>query len=106
MSSLNEYRKHVLEQLSLIPEVSYRAMMGGYVIYYRGKVTGGIYDNDRILIKLTKSSRALLPDAPLELPYEGGKEMLRIENVDDLELIAELFDAMFDELPAPKPKKK
>lgn len=106
MSSLNEYRKHVLEQLSLIPEVSYRAMMGGYVIYYRGKVTGGIYDNDRILIKLTKSSRALLPDAPLELPYEGGKEMLRIENVDDLELIAELFDAMYDELPAPKPKKK
>ena len=80
-------------------------MMGEYILYYQGKVIGGIYD-DRVLVKPTKSARALMPGAPLELPYEGGKEMLLVEELDDRAFLRELFNAMVDELPAPKKKKK
>lgn len=93
-----------MEQLSLLDGVSYRAMMGEYIVYYRGKVVGGIYD-DRFLVKTTKSARALMPDAALELPYDGAKEMLLVDNVEDREFLAELIRAMYDELPAPKFKK-
>ena len=85
--------------------VSYRAMMGEYIIYYQGKVIGGIYD-DRFLVKQTKSARSLMPEASLELPYEGAKEMLLVDEVDNREFLSELFNAMVGELPAPKKKKK
>lgn len=105
MASTKEYLEFVLEQLSGLDEISSRAMMGEYVLYYRGKVFGGIYDN-RFLVKPTKAAKALMPDAPLELPYEGAKEMLLIENIEDKEFLAALLNAMVDELPAPKKKKK
>ncbi len=105
MASTKEYLEFVLEQLSGLDEISFRAMMGEYVLYYRGKVFGGIYDN-RFLVKPTKAAKALMPDAPLELPYEGAKEMLLIENIEDKEFLAALLNAMVDELPAPKKKKK
>lgn len=104
MASSKEYLDYILEQLSGLEDISFRAMMGEYVLYYKGKVFGGIYDN-RFLIKPTKSAKALLPDAPAELPYEGAKEMLMIENPEDKELMAKLLEAMFDELPAPKKKR-
>lgn len=78
--------------------------MGEYIIYYRGRIVGGIYD-DRLLVKPVKSAAALMPDAVYELPYEGAKEMLLVDNVDSKEFITELFNAMYDELPAPKKKK-
>lgn len=105
MASSKDYLEYVLEQLGELSEVTYRAMMGEYILYYQGKVIGGIYDN-RFLVKPTKSARALMPDAPLELPYEGAKEMLSVENIEDRGFLAELFDAMVSELPAPKKKKK
>ncbi len=105
MASSKDYLEYVLEQLGELSEVTYRAMMGEYILYYQGKVIGGIYDN-RFLVKPTKSARALMPDAPLELPYEGAKEMLLVENIEDRGFLAELFDAMVSELPAPKKKKK
>jgi len=105
MASTKEYLEFVLEQLSGLDEISSRAMMGEYVLYYRGKVFGGIYDN-RFLVKPTKAAKALMPDAPLELPYEGAKEMLLIENIEDKVFLAALLNAMVDELPAPKKKKK
>ena len=105
MASSKEYLAYVLEQLSELEDISHRAMMGEYILYYQGKVIGGIYD-DRVLVKLTKSARALMPCAPLELPYEGGKEMLLVEELDDRAFLRELFNAMVDELPAPKNKKK
>lgn len=105
MASSKEYLEFVLEQLSELDEVTHRAMMGEYIIYYRGRVIGGIYD-DRFLVKPVKSAEKLMPDAPRELPYEGAKEMLLAENIDDRAFLCELFDAMLPELPAPKKRKK
>ncbi|MEF2885343.1 MAG: TfoX/Sxy family protein [Ruminococcus sp.] len=105
MATSKEYLSYILEQLGEIGNISHRAMMGEYVLYYKDKVIGGIYDN-RFLVKPVKSAVALLPDAPIETPYEGAKDMLMIEDVENHALMAELMEAMYDELPAPKPKKK
>ena len=103
MASSKEYLNYILEQLSELDDISHRAMMGEYIIYYRGKVVGGIYD-DRFLVKPVKSALALMPDADMELPYEGAKEMVLVDNVDSREFLRELFEAMYDELPAPRKK--
>ena len=105
MASSKEYLAYILEQLSELEDIRYRAMMGEYILYYREKVIGGIYD-DRFLIKNVTSARERMPDASLERPYEGAKEMLLVENVEDKEFLTELFNSIYDELPAPKPKKK
>ena len=104
MASSKEYLDFILEQLSDLSGVSYRAMMGEYIIYYQGKIIGGIYD-DRFLVKPTVSAKKLMPEAPLELPYEGAKEMILIDNVDNKAFLCELLNVMFDELPLPKKKK-
>ena len=105
MASKKEYLNYISEQLSLAEEISSRQMMGEYIIYCKGKVIGGIYD-DRFLIKPTKSAKALMPNAAYELPYEGAKEMLLVDNTDDREFLARLVTAVADELPAAKKKKK
>ena len=104
MASTKEYLDFILEQLSGLDEISYKAMMGEYIIYFRGKIVGGIYD-DRFLVKNVKTAREMMPDADLELPYEGAKEMLLVDDVDNKEFLKELFEAMYDELPVPKKKK-
>ena len=104
MASSKEYLDFILEQLSELDDISYRAMMGEYIIYHRGKVVGGIYD-DRLLVKPTKSAVAMMPNADMELPYEGAKEMLLVDDVDNKEFLRELLEAMYEELPAPKKKK-
>ena len=101
MASSKEFVEFVLDQCE---GLSARAMMGEYVLYYRGKVIGGVYDN-RLLVKPTKSAVAMLPNAPRELPYEGAKEMLLVEDIEDRELLKKLFEAMYEELPEPKKKK-
>ena len=101
MASSKDYLYFVLEQLSDLPDVDYRAMMGEFVIYYRGKVIGGIYDN-RFLIKPTKSAMAILPDAPMEIPYPRGKPMIMVEDVENRELLAQLFNAVYPEIPTKK----
>lgn len=103
MASSKEYLDFVLEQLSELEEITYRPMMGEYIIYYRGKIVGGIYD-DRLLIKPVKSAISLMPDAAYELPYDGAKEMLLVDDVDSKEFLINLFNTMYDELPAPKKK--
>ena len=105
MASSKDYLQFVLEQLSELQEITYRAMMGEFIIYYRGKIVGGIYD-DRLLVKPVKSAISYMPTAPYELPYEGAKEMLLVEEVDQKEFLTGLFHTMYDELPLPKPKKK
>ena len=105
MPSSKAYLDFILDQLSGLRDVSFRAMMGEYIIYCQGKVVGGIYD-DRFLVKPTKSALAMMPDADRELPYEGAKEMLLVDNVDNREFLTELLTAITDELPAPKPKKR
>lgn len=104
MASSKEYLDFILEQLSELDDVTYHAMMGEYIIYYRVKIVGGIYD-DRFLVKLTKSAAAMMPDADRELPYEGAKKMLLVDNVENKEFLRELLEAMYEELPAPKKKK-
>ena len=104
MASSREYLDFILEQLSGLENVTWKAMMGEYIIYWRGKIVGGIYD-DRFLIKPTKSAIAMMPDAERELPYEGAKEML-LADVDNREFLKKLLEAMYDELPTPKQKKK
>ena len=103
MASSKEYLDFILEQLSGLDDISYRAMMGEYIIYYRGKIVGGIYD-DRFLVKPTKAAVTMMPEADTELPYEGAKEMLLVDNVDNRDFLCELLDAMYAELPAPKRK--
>ena len=104
MATSKDYLKYVLEQLSGLPEISHRAMMGEYVLYYRGKVIGGIYD-DRLLLKPTKAAEKMLPDAERDIPYEGAKEMF-LADVDDRETLTRLIEAMYPELPEPKNRKK
>ena len=104
MASSKEYLDFILEHLSGLEEITYRQMMGEYILYYRGKVIGGIYD-DRFLVKQTKSALAMMPDADLELPYEGAKEMILVDDVENKEFLKELIEAMYGELPAPKKKK-
>lgn len=105
MASSKEYLRFILEQLSDLEEISYRAMMGEYIIYYRGKIVGGIYD-DRLLVKPVKSAVSYMPTVVYELPYDGAKEMLLVDDVDNKEFLTGLFNAMYDELPVPKRKKK
>jgi len=103
MASSKEYLEFVLEQLSDLNDISYRAMMGEYVIYYQGKVIGGIYD-DRFLVKPTDSARRLLPNAIFELPYQGANEMI-LADVDNKDLLKRLIPAIADDLPMTKKKR-
>ena len=103
MASSKEYLHFILEQLSDLEAVSYRSMMGEFILYYRGKIIGGIYD-DRLLVKKTTSALEFMPAAICDLPYEGAKEMLLVDEVDSKAFLAKLFEAMYDELPPPKRK--
>ena len=105
MSSSKDYLEYILEQLSDLEDISYRAMMGEYIIYYHGRIVGGIYD-DRFLVKPVSSAVAMMPNADMETPYEGAKEMLLVDDVEDREFLCGLLEAMYDELPAPKKRKK
>ena len=104
MATSKEYLRFVLDQLSDLPEISSRPMMGEYVLYYRGRVIGGIYD-DRLLLKPTKAAAEIIPEAEWEIPYEGAKEMLLVD-VDDKELLIRLIKAMYPELPEQRKRKK
>ena len=104
MSSSKDYLEFILDQLSSLDEISYKAMMGEYIIYYQGKIIGGIYD-DRFLVKPAKSAKQMMPNAQYETPYEGAKEMLLVDDIDNKDFLNELLNSMVDELPAPKKKK-
>ncbi len=105
MASSKEYLNFILEQLSELEDITYRAMMGEYIIYYRGKIVGGIYD-DRLLVKPIEAAITYMSEVVYELPYEGSKEMLLVQEVDSKEFLTGLFDIMYKELPVPKSKKK
>ena len=104
MASSKEYLDYILEQLSGLDEITYKAMMGEYIIYYRGKIVGGVYD-DRFLVKPVKSAKNMMTEAEWKLPYEGAKEMLLVDNIENKEFLKDLLEGMYEELPAPKKKK-
>jgi len=101
MASSKEYLQFILEQLSDLDDISYRPMMGEFILYYRSKIVGGVYD-DRLLVKKTKSALEQMPAAVCVFPYEGAKEMLLVDEVDTKEFLIKLFLAMYEELPLPK----
>ena len=104
MPSSKSYLEFIMDQFSGLEGVSWRAMMGEYLIYYKGKLVGGIYD-DRFLVKPVRSALELMPEAAREIPYEGAKEMLLVDNPDDRAFLAALMNALYDGLPEPKKKK-
>ena len=97
MASSKEFLQFILEQLCGLDDISYRPMMGEYIIYYRGKIVGGIYD-DRLLVKKTKSALELMPAAVCDFPYKGAKEMLLVDEIDNKEFLKKLIEAMYKEL--------
>ena len=104
MASSKGYLDFILEQLSELEEISYRAMMGEYIIYYRGKIIGGIYD-DRFLVKPAKAAIEYMENAKYELPYDGAKEMLLVDDVDNKEFLTGLVNVVYDELHQNKKKR-
>ena len=104
MASSKQFLNFILEQLSDLDDITFKPMMGEFLLYYRGRLVGGIYD-DRLLVKPVKSAVAYMPDASYSLPYDGAKEMLLVDNVDDKAHLAGLFEAIYSDLPAPKTKK-
>ena len=104
MASTKEYLEYVTEQLSLLDEITYKSMMGEYLIYYRGKLIGGIYD-DRFLVKPNSSALEIVKEPKMEIPYQGAKAMLSVENVDDRDFLKELVTALYKDLPGPKKRK-
>ena len=104
MASSKEYLDFILEQLSELDSVSWRQMMGEYILYYQGKVIGGIYD-DRFLVKPVNAAKEIMPEADMEQPYEGAKEMLLVDNVENREFLKKLVEAMAEEQPASKKRK-
>ncbi|MCI8561474.1 MAG: competence protein TfoX [Dorea sp.] len=105
MASSKEYLDYIVGQLSELEDITYRAMMGEYIIYYRGRIAGGIYDN-RFLVKPVKAAQEFMPKAAFEIPYKGAKAMLMVEHVEDKGYLKDLFNAMYDELQMPKKRKK
>ena len=93
MASSKDFLEFVLDQLSMLPDITYRAMMGEYIIYYHGKIIGGIYDN-RLLVKPHDSVLKIIPNAKMEIPYPNGKPMIMITDIENQELLAEVFNAI------------
>ena len=104
MAASKEYLNYILDQLSGLSDITYKQMMGEYIIYYKGKIAAYVCD-DRLLVKPVPSAIKMMPEAEFEPPYDGAKDMLRVENVDDREFLAELFNAVYEELPTPKKRK-
>ena len=105
MASSREYLDFVLDQLSGLEGITYRAMMGEFILYDRGRIFGGIYD-DRLLIKDVPAARKLMPQAVTELPYEGAKPMLLVDDIDSREHLQNLVQNMYPEFPEPKKNQK
>ena len=105
MATTKEYLQFIRDQLSGLEDISHRAMMGEYILYYRGKIAAYLCD-DRLLVKPVAAAKKLLPTSPMEPPYEGAKEMILVEDVDNADFLCELFRAIYDELPEPKKKRK
>lgn len=103
MATSKEYLAFILDQLSGIDGITYRMIMGEYMLYHHGKLAAYLCD-DRLLVKILPSTERLLRNAPNEPPYEGAKDMLLVEDVDDRAFLKTLFEAMYPELPERKRK--
>ena len=103
MASSKDYLNFILEQISRAEDVSYRSMMGEFIIYCTGKVVGGVYD-DRFLVKPTASAKRAMPDGRYEKPYDGAKDMLLVDALEDKDFLKALLESIADELPDKKKK--
>ena len=105
MATGKQYINYLSEQLANLDGIVFRPMMGEYLLYFNGRLAGGVYD-ERLLIKPVQSARAYMPDAEEAIPYEGAKPMILVDNTDDKEFLCGLFNAIYNDLPEPKIKKK
>ena len=105
MASTKDFLEFVMGQLSILSDITYRAMMGEFIIYYRGKIIGGIYDN-RLLVKPNKAVLKIIPHAKMEMPYPGGRPMIMIPDIENPELLEQVFNALYAELPDAKHKRR
>ncbi len=104
MASSKAYLNYILDQLSNLEGISFRPMMGEYIIYYRDKIVGGIYD-DRLLLKPTHNAISYMKNVIYEIPYKGAKEMILVDNVDSKDYLVGLFEIVYKDLLAAKNKK-
>ena len=95
MASTKDYRDFILEQLSELPEISCRPMMGEFLLYLDGVLFGGIYD-DRLLVKIVPTNAEF--NMPEAIPYDGAKPMYLVEDVDNRERLAEIVNATVEGL--------
>lgn len=106
MATSKEYMEFLMEQLSELDGVYYRSMMGEYLIYYKDKVAAYICA-ERFLVRPVPSAIRLLPEAEYDSMTDGGrKKLLRFDDVDNRELLIDLFVSIYEELPKPKARKK
>lgn len=105
MATSKEYIDFIIDQLSLLDGITFRKMMGEYIIYLNEKIAAYVCD-ERLLVKITPTAQKMLPTAPVEPPYPGAKDMLLVENVDNREFLAKLFTALEPEMTLPKKKKQ
>lgn len=88
MATTKEYKEYCLEQLNLLDNITYKPMMGEYLIYYKGTLIGGIYD-DRLLVKIVEGNKKY--NMIESLPYDGAKPMYLVEDIDNKELIKKII---------------
>ena len=106
MATTQEFHDYVMENLRKVGDVSTRKMMGEYCVYYKGKLIGDICDNC-LFLKPTESVLRLMPDADRGYPYEGSKTlMVVVDAIENAELMEEVLNEMYKELPEPKKKTK
>lgn len=99
MATSKEYKDFVLNQFDLLDNVTCRAMMGEFLLYYNDILFGGIYDN-RLLVKISDTNKKY--NFEKQLPYEGAKPMYLIEDIDNKELLKEIVIDTCEELPKKK----
>ena len=88
MSTRKEYKDYILEQLSILNDITYKPMMGEYLLYYKGVLFGGIYD-DRLLVKRVEGNKKYNMEE--SIPYESAKPMYLVDDVDNEELLKEII---------------
>ena len=97
MATSKDYLQFILDQLSDLPEISYRYMMWEYILYFHWKIVGWIYDN-RLLLKSTEKAKNLMENVKMKIPYPWSKPMIYMDNVDNSDLLKQLFEITYQEL--------
>lgn len=97
MATTKDYLQYILDQISDLDNITYRQMMGEYILYYNWKIIWWIYDN-RLLLKPTNKVKELINNLEMQIPYPWAKEMIYVDNVDNSDYLKELINKTYNEL--------